>query len=950
MADKNIFISYGHGVHDNVVRRLTDDLRTYGFSVFLDVDYLHKGDWEQTIDQHILASRYFLFMVSARSVSSDGYCLNELCRAGEHSSEIIPICLDNSLIPLSINKHQRLSLINAVDPDGNIIDEEYRRVLARLVDVLSGRAKLGFSDADMRLRNCLKPISSKELTYSYYASFCGRRDVFDAVEQFLNSSRNIFWLNAGPGTGKTAISSMLTWRYPDIIGAAHFCKFNNSDRVNPKVIISSIAYQLAEVIPQYRDKILGLMELESLFEKNATRIFEYLIIEPLSNMEYHKPLMVIIDALDECSWRGSNEICSILQRTRDSLPHWLKFVLTSRNEAAIRRILLPISQTYTLSQDKTEDDLREYYIKQFPQATEEKIALLLNKSEGSFLYANEIVKQIRENHLSLEDINFFPIGIYGFFNDCFSRIFDSNEEKAISFEQVKPLLEFLCIEQEPTEISFLEDFLGWDEYMVKRTLASISSLFPIRDKYIEPLHKSLIDWLTSDDVEQVFYISRKNGYKRLLAYVEGVYASGNWQNNRYVLKYFGPVLIELRKFNRLAEILADYNLQQNIIDYFEFDSGLENYLDQLETLHGADPALCTAHLSSETFIRIFSEHRRLLYNSGMFFKLKALGLSVALRLDNRDWGLEGEVGKVFYYYIVEDFAKAIKRAETLLQRESGGTMSNAILSEIYNVKGLSERKLVRFDQALDSFEKSIEYAELAADEVDNTYSDAEFELSLANLIKGKIFLSTLRFDESNKSCRRAVKILSRKIDEMPEGDKRTSNKLFLAEDYRVSAYGYIWQEEYQAAEDCLAKAEEIYLENSSTVDRYYIRFQYTSLFLRIMEQNGDGVRDELKALLKGISGMYDKGQINLLLALDAYRNHREDAAVCEEGLKCATTGADIYDEIDAYLEKAECNMLAEMLAELLQKRVMLDTEDNEYIHRWIEYLQSVLAVKEGDPV
>ena len=944
MNSKNIFISYGHGIQDHAVKRLADDLREFGFQVFLDVDYLKMGDWEKIIDEHILASKYFLFMVSSRSVAHDGYCLNELCRAGENSAEIIPIKLDESMLPLSINKHQRLSMIPCISPDGTIIESVYKNFLVNLVEILSGKTALGFSDADMRLRGALKPVFSKDLTYSYYATFCGRRDVFAKVESFINSNKNIFWLNAAPGTGKTAFSSMLTWRYPEIVGAAHFCKFNNSDRVNPKVIISSIAYQLSESIPAYREKLLGLMELDSLFEKNPARIFEYLIVEPLSTIERETPVLVVIDALDECSWRGSNEICTILQHTRENLPHWLKFFLTSRNEAIIRRTLLPIAQTYTLSESKTEDDLREYYRMQFPSATSDKIELLLTKSDGSFLYASEIVKQIKEENLSLDDINFFPIGIYGFYNDCFSRIFDSNNEESLDYNTVKPLFELLCIEQEPTELSFLEDFLNWDEYTLKNILSRINGLFPTKNGFIEPLHKSIIDWLTSDDMGQLFYISRKNGYKRLLAYIENEYTNGKWHKNKYVLKYFGFVLIELKRYDRLADILSDCALVEEMIDYFEFDSGLESYLSELEILNENAKERCLELLTGATFIKIFSENRRLLYNSGMFFKLKQLGLSVALRQDTSDWGLEGEVGKVFYYYIVEDFAKAIKKAAGLISRGEGGEMTASILSELYNVKGLSERKIVRFDDALESFEKSIEYAEEAIDEMDTTHSDAEFELSLAYLIKGKIFLSTLRFDESNKSCKKAIKVLSRKIDEMPDSDKRISNLLFLAEDYRVSAYGYIWQGEYEMAADRLLSAEEIYHENSNTVDRYYIRFLYTSLFLKIMEGKTSGVLDELKQLLCEVSSSkYDKGQLHFLTALEIFLNHKDDMELAAEGLKHARNGSDIYESIDALLEKAECDLMIKYLSSRIGKRALIDEEDNEYVEEWISYLDSILS-------
>ena len=171
------------------------------------------------------------------------------------------------------------------------------------------------------------------------------------------------------------------------------------------------------------------------------------------------------------------------------------------------------------------------------------------------------------------------------------------------------------------------------------------------------------------------------------------------------MKYFGDTLLALKSYDRLAEILDNYSLQKTIIDKLDFDSGLARYLSEMESLHQNKPELCVQLLSNQTFIKIFSENRRLLYNSGMFFNLKKIGLSVALRADTTNWGVEGEIGKVFYYYIVEDFNKAIKKAKTLLVSEE--VQADFVLqSELYNVKGLSERKLVLFDDALESFENN----------------------------------------------------------------------------------------------------------------------------------------------------------------------------------------------------------------------------------------------------
>ena len=941
MNEKNVFISYGHNVYDGIITKFAEDLRGFGFNVFLDIDYLKLGDWEKIIDEHIISCKYFMFMVSVRSTSREGYCLNELCRAGESNSIIIPVKLDDSLIPLSINKFQRYSLMDCVDPEGNLVEVKYKKFLTDICNVLSGNYSKQFTDSEIRLESCLKPISSRSTTFSYYSNFCGRSSAFQAFEDFVRSSRNILWIHSRPGIGKTAFTSMLVWRYPEYVNAIHYCKFNNSDRVNPKNIITSIAYQLATAIPAYKEKLLGLMDLESIFEKSAARIFEYLLVDPMHAICMDRPVVVVIDALDEASWRGENELCKAFVENKN-LPPWLKFVLSSRNESEIRRTIYPISKEYILTGEETEKDLREYYKLQFPEATEEKIEILLSKSEGSFLYASEITKQIKDDNLSLSDIDFFPVGIYGFFNDCFSRIFGHGSQ--ITYEDVKPLLEFLCIAQEPTNVEFLENYLGWSEYDLKKILGRLSGLFPVRNNNVEPLHKSLIDWLTNqDDVTQIFFISKKNGYRRLLEFIERDYNAGNY-GNRFVIKYYGPTLIQLGLYEKLAASLDNYEFQRCVIEKLEFDFGLGRYLDEIEELNKNLPEKCVELFLRPAFIKIFSEHRRLLYNSGMFFILKRCGFSVALRSDNSDWGIEGEIGKVFYYYIVEDFNRAIRKAKNLLSNNEALISSDYLKSELYNVKGLSERKLVLFNDAMESFEKSIEYVEKVIDaEITPPNGDPEFEKSLSHLIQGKIYLHMLDFRNANRSIKTAVKTLRRKIDEMPKNDRRISNLLFLAEDYRVFADAYVWQGEYDLAEECLEECEAIYNENKSCIDRYYIRYKYTKLFLRIMRGDSAGVREQLEKILEEEAvSSYDKGQVNFYLALNAYVNCKNSREDVEAGIKRARAGADSYDSIDAYMEMAECNVLDNLLCNLIGVSYRVEREDNQYIIEWIEYISRLI--------
>lgn len=951
MENDNIFISYGHNVYDNIVKKIADDIRNCNFNVFLDIDYLKQGDWEKIIDVHIKSSKYFLFFISKKSTSQDGYCLNELCRAGEIGATIIPIMLDDSLTPLSINKYQRLNLRDCITPSSELLEPKYQQFFVELLNIIQNKNKLGYSNDDIMLRQSLKPVSSREDLFKFYLTFCGRKAAFNVFENYLKSDKNILWFYARPGFGKTAFSSMLCWNYPEYIGAIHFCKFNNSDRTNSKIIFSSIAYQLSNIIPEYKQKLINLPDLNSIFEKNASRILEYLILEQLYDIHLTKPVVIIIDALDECSWRGENEICDILQRAyrNNEIPSWLKFVITSRNEVEIRRYLYPVSIASNALEVSSDDDLREYYSRQFPGIDDENLSRLLNKSEGSFLYASEICKQIKSDKISLNDINFFPVGIYGFFRDCFDRIFRPSQGDSKLFEEAKPLLEFMCITPKAVNEDFLLKVLGYDRYKLREILVSLNGLFPINNKCIEPLHKSVIDWLTDEnDLSHIYFIDKKRGYLTLYNYYKQIYLKKEYFGDKEFLSAYGSILIELNLKEELFNLLNDFEYQMDKIKYLFFDSGLESYIKEIEWLYDEnDNEYCLKIFSGEVFKTIFSRYRRILYNSGLFFNLKEIGFSVALRNEG-EWNLEGEIGKVFYYYIVENFDRSIAKAKSLMKKNEEIKNKPELLAEVLNVEGLSMRKLVQFDEALEVFDEAISFSNEAIEAEYNGESDPFFEISLSHLIKGKIYTQLLNFHEANKNYKKAIKYLSNYIEEMGASDRKISNTLFLAEDYRVFADSLIWEENYEDAEEKLKECENIYVENKQTMDRYFIRYKYTLQLLLIM--NGDiySAINNLKAmLLNKVKGKYDNGQINMILGLAILFN--KDSNEFSLGIEYAKKASSIFESIDALMENNMAKLILKKLylANNVKKSIDFDF-DNEYVEGWINYIEKIIDKKLGE--
>ena len=261
----------------------------------------------------------------------------------------------------------------------------------------------------------------------HYDGFVGRDKVFEKVEEWLYSDddddNNIFLIKAFPGFGKTAFSANCCWKFQNEIGAIHFCKFNNSDKADSKHIITSIAYSLAQKLPDYRQSLKNVLQANDIASpsspKNADRIFELLFVDAMDDLYFDNPCLVIIDALDEAIWQGqiNNELCGILKNHKKKLPPWLKILVTCRDDNTILHSLQYVSNTLHITRDINDADIRKYFETELSRIDKDKVTdravnLLLEKSEGSFIYAREIIKYLKKYGVGLDEIEFLPTGLY----------------------------------------------------------------------------------------------------------------------------------------------------------------------------------------------------------------------------------------------------------------------------------------------------------------------------------------------------------------------------------------------------------------------------------------------------------------------------------------------------------------------------------------------------------
>jgi hypothetical protein len=196
-----------------------------------------------------------------------------------------------------------------------------RELLGRLPSVHELEA--GFDN----VKGCLPGTRSELLT-----------EVFQWIEDTSPSQTRIAWINGWAGTGKSTVASSIarSMESSQRLGATFFCsRSSTAERASPKFVYSTIAGQLAKTVPGLTKGICEALKNDQDLGKAATSTqFKKLILKPLLDAKASLvPVVVVIDALDECSAPG--DVISALGSEAASLPPNLKIVMLSRPERNI---------------------------------------------------------------------------------------------------------------------------------------------------------------------------------------------------------------------------------------------------------------------------------------------------------------------------------------------------------------------------------------------------------------------------------------------------------------------------------------------------------------------------------------------------------------------------------------------------------------------------------------
>ncbi|KAF8748406.1 WD40 repeat-like protein [Rhizoctonia solani] len=325
-------------------------------------------------------------------------------------------------IIISLQNSGRAGHLRKAMQDEDEILDGYRRITDILEELQAEASLKMWNIAEQQLANShLKSLSPVHLA-AYNSSLsedANRRSCTEGTRvnilAELNqwsvdpTKPNVFWMNGMAGTGKTTIAYTFakSLRERGTLGASFFCTRTSNECQDVRQIIPTIAYQLARHWPSFRSALLGVLEQESEIQSQAiTSQCERLIKDPLSKVKdgMIKGLVVVIDALDECSNpKGVGTILEALFRIAPGLP--VRFFVTSRPEADIRhRVEAQPGQNrlmcvlHDIEESLVQADITLYLRAELASSdvSEFNVTQLASLSGKLFIYAATAVRYIRQ--------------------------------------------------------------------------------------------------------------------------------------------------------------------------------------------------------------------------------------------------------------------------------------------------------------------------------------------------------------------------------------------------------------------------------------------------------------------------------------------------------------------------------------------------------------------------
>jgi WD40 repeat protein len=251
-----------------------------------------------------------------------------------------------------------------------------------------------------------------------------RQDILADIMMWVNDTSDVaqrfYWLTGDPGSGKSAITASIARKCKDdgILWAQFFINRNIADTTNPALYFPSIASQIVEHSPDVALAVYNILKkqpslMDDISEDQAGGLFVQ-TLESASSLHPSRPIVVVIDALDETDPTRLYFTATIFSTSLTVLPRNVKVFISSRMEDGIRKPFfntLDMNRVKNVHLDPSDEssirDVSVFLIRNMKMIVkqhgldpsvwqeEERMAKLCAQASGLFIWAITAVKFLR---------------------------------------------------------------------------------------------------------------------------------------------------------------------------------------------------------------------------------------------------------------------------------------------------------------------------------------------------------------------------------------------------------------------------------------------------------------------------------------------------------------------------------------------------------------------------
>ncbi|TFK63538.1 hypothetical protein BDN72DRAFT_803160, partial [Pluteus cervinus] len=351
-----------------------------------------------------------------------------------------------------------------------------------------------------------------------------------------SSEQPVLWLCGPAGTGKSTIAASVVSQLKDDsqLAAYYTCKRDNNSLTNPFQLWKNICYRLAMVYPPLGLKVAEVIKADPHFGSGAESIpalFQTLFRRPLNMLDTRpliEPLVIVIDALDECGKVPDREKLLKCLLELPKICSWIKILITSRVNPEIEKHLLHTQQIMLKPADSY-DDVETFIRVTYSEfgLSEVDINQFISAANGLFTWATTALKYMEESmdqqeaaqHLLQSQIygsNGEYEQLHNLYNVVLSTSVGLNSINLAMFQQI---MSIVLLAAEPLSLLALSKLAQCGKLVVEKMIKSLHAVIMMDlDKTVRVLHPSFAEYLLDkqNHSEQKYWISRYNGHGRML--------------------------------------------------------------------------------------------------------------------------------------------------------------------------------------------------------------------------------------------------------------------------------------------------------------------------------------------------------------------------------------------------------------------------------------------------